>query len=433
LLFTEEYLYILTIVIIKMDIQLEKKKGIKPKHIGYAALAILILFALWQLIFSESVSTFRTEKDKLSITEVTAGKFDDYITINGTVAPISTIFMDAYEGGRVTEKLIEEGAMVKKGDIILTLENTNLYEQILSSESNLALKQNDLRQTKLNFETQLIEGSKALANAVVELQRKKRNFEQQKSLYAEELISKEAFLLAQEDYNLAKKQHEIAKFKTEQDQEMKDNSLTGLDTDLNRMKKTLGMVYERLDHLNVRAPADGQLGFLDAEIGQSISQGQRIGQINVLTDYKIKASIDEHYIDRVKRDLQANLDRNDKDYALRLRKVYPEVRGGKFEVDLVFTEDKPETIRTGQNYNIRLQLGASNDALLISKGAFFGGTGGQWIFVVDPSGDFATKRNIKIGKQNSRYYEVLEGLQPGEKVITSNYDSFGEAEKIVLK
>ena len=433
MLFTEEYLYILTIVIIKMDIQLEKKKGIKPKHIGYAALAILILFALWQLIFSESVSTFRTEKDKLSITEVTAGKFDDYITINGTVAPISTIFMDAYEGGRVTEKLIEEGAMVKKGDIILTLENTNLYEQILSSESNLALKQNDLRQTKLNFETQLIEGSKALANAVVELQRKKRNFEQQKSLYAEELISKEAFLLAQEDYNLAKKQHEIAKFKTEQDQEMKDNSLTGLDTDLNRMKKTLGMVYERLDHLNVRAPADGQLGFLDAEIGQSISQGQRIGQINVLTDYKIKASIDEHYIDRVKRDLQANLDRNDKDYALRLRKVYPEVRGGKFEVDLVFTEDKPETIRTGQNYNIRLQLGASNDALLISKGAFFGGTGGQWIFVVDPSGDFATKRNIKIGKQNSRYYEVLEGLQPGEKVITSNYDSFGEAEKIVLK
>ncbi|MGB5553884.1 MAG: efflux RND transporter periplasmic adaptor subunit, partial [Flavobacteriaceae bacterium] len=204
-------------------------------------------------------------------------------------------------------------------------------------------------------------------------------------------------------------------------------------TDLNRMQKTLGMVYQRLDHLNVRAPADGQLGFLDAEIGQNITQGQRIGQINVLTDYKIEASIDEHYIDRVQRDLVAVIERNGTDYPLRLRKVYPEVRNGKFKVDLVFTGDKPETIRTGQSYNIKLQLGESSDALLLPKGSFFQSTGGQWIFVVNADGDEALKRNIRIGKQNSRFYEVLEGLQAGEKVITSNYDSFGEAEKIVLK
>ena len=193
------------------------------------------------------------------------------------------------------------------------------------------------------------------------------------------------------------------------------------------------MVYERLDHLNVRAPADGQLGFLDAEIGQNISQGQRIGQINVLTDFKIEAAIDEHYIDRVKRDLSASLERNGKEYELRLRKVYPEVRNGRFNVDLVFTGDKPETIRAGQSYNIRLQLGASNDALLLPKGGFFQSTGGQWVFVVDPSGNEAIKRNIRVGKQNTRYFEVLEGLEPGEQVITSNYDSFGEAERIVLK
>jgi len=416
-----------------MDIQLEKKKGLQPKHYGYIALGLLFLFAAYQFIFTSSVSTFRTEKDKLSIAEVTQGKFDDYITINGNVAPIATIYMDAYEGGRVTEKLIEEGATVKKGDIILKLENMNLYEQILQSESNLALKQNDLRSTKLNFDSRLVEGKKSLATSSTDLQRLKRNFEQNQALYTEELISKEDYLKSKEDYELSQKQFEIVKLQTENDAKLAETSLTGLDSDLARMQKTLGMVYQRLDHLNVRAPADGQLGFLDAEIGQSIAQGERIGQINVLTDYKIEATIDEHYIDRVIRDLTALLERNGKEYPLRLRKVYPEVRNGKFKVDLVFTDEKPETIRTGQSYNIKLQLGESSDALLLPKGSFFQSTGGQWIFVVNPDGDVALKRNIRIGKQNSRYYEVLEGLQAGEKVITSNYDSFGEAEKIVLK
>ena len=416
-----------------MDIQLEKKKGIRPKHIGYAALGLLLAFVAYQFIFTTSVSTFRTEKDKLSINSTIQGKFDDYITINGNVAPISTIYMDAYEGGRVSEKLIEEGAMVKKGDIILKLENSALYEQILASESNLALKQNDLRSTKLTFDSRQVEGRKDLVNSEYEVQKLKRNFEQNEALYQEELISKEEYLLSKENYELAQKQYDIIKLQTEQDKALRGTSLAGLDTDLNRMQKTLSMVYERLDHLNVRAPADGQLGFLDAEIGQNISQGQRIGQVNVLTDYKIEADIDEHYIDRVKRDLIANMERNGSEYALRLRKVYPEVRNGRFQVDLVFSEDKPETIRTGQSYNIKLQLGASSEALLLPKGSFFTSTGGQWVFVVAPNGEYATKRNIRIGKQNSKYYEVLEGLETGEQVITSGYDSFGDAEKIVLR
>jgi HlyD family secretion protein len=416
-----------------MDIQLEKKKGLRPKHFGYIALGLLLLFTGYQLIFATSVATYRTDKEKLSISEVTQGKFDDYITINGNVAPIATIYMDAYEGGRVAEKLIEEGATVKKGDIILKLENMRLYEQILQSESNLALKQNDLRSTMLNFDSRQVEGRKSLATASTELQKLKRNFEQNEALYADELISREVYLTSKENYELSKKQFEIVKQQTEHDDELRKTSLAGLDADLERMQKTLGMVYQRLDHLNVRAPADGQLGFLDAEIGQNITQGERIGQVNVLTDYKIEANIDEHYIDRVQRDLMAILERNGTEYPLRLRKVYPEVRNGRFKVDLVFTEDKPETIRTGQSYNIKLQLGESNDALLLPKGSFFQSTGGQWIFVLGPDGDEALKRNIRIGKQNSRYYEVLEGLQAGESVITSNYDSFGEAEKLVLR
>src|SRR6056297_1429797 len=416
-----------------MDIQLEKKKGLRPKHYGYIAIGLLLLFVGYQLIFSTSVSTFRTEKDKLSIATVTQGKFDDYITINGNVAPITTIYMDAYEGGRVTEKLIEEGAMVKKGDIILKLENMNLYEQILASESNLALKQNDLRSTKLTFDSRQVEGRRSLATASTDLQRLKRNFEQNKALFEDELISEEAYQLSKENYELSQKQYDIVKMQTENDDELRKTSLTGLDADLARMQKTLGMVYQRLDHLNVRAPADGQLGFLDAEIGQNIAQGQRIGQINVLTDYKIEADIDEHYIDRVKRDLSATLERNGNEFKLRLRKVYPEVRNGRFRVDLVFVDERPETIRTGQSYNIKLQLGESNNALLLPKGGFFQSTGGQWVFVISPDGNEAIKRNVRLGKQNSRYYEVLEGLQPGEQVITSNYDSFGDAERIVLK
>ena len=331
------------------------------------------------------------------------------------------------------KKLIEEGATVKQGDIILKLENINLYEQIMTSESNLAIKQNDLRSTKLTFDSRQVEGRRSLATASTDLQRLKRNFEQNQALYNEELISQEEYLTSKENYELSQKQYNIVKLQTEQDDELRKTSLTGLDADLNRMRKTLSMVYQRLDHLNVRAPADGQLGFLDAEIGQNIVPGQRIGQINVLTDYKIKASIDEHYIDRVIRDLTAVLERNNSEYGLRLRKVYPEVRNGKFEVDLVFTKEKPETIRTGQSYNIKLQLGESSEALLLPKGSFFQSTGGQWIFVVGPDGGEAIKRSIRIGKQNSRYYEVLEGLEAGEKVITSNYDSFGEAERIVLK
>ena len=320
-----------------MDIKLEKKKGLRPKHYGYIALGLLLLFTGWKLLFGTQVSTFRTDKEKLSIAEVSQGKFDDYITINGNVAPIATIYMDAYEGGRVTEKLIEEGAMVKKGDIILKLENRALYEQILASESNLALKQNDLRSTRLAFDSRQVEGKKSLATAEYELKRLKRNFAQNEALYKDELISSEDYLTSKENYELSQRQYEIIKLQTVQDDELRSTSLATLDSDLARMPKTLSMVYERIDQLNVRPPADGPLGFLDAEIGQSIAQGERIGQINVQTDYKIEAMIDEHYIDRVTRDLTAILERNGNEYALRLRKVYPEVRNGRFKVDLVYS------------------------------------------------------------------------------------------------
>ncbi len=416
-----------------MDVKIEKKKGLTRKHIAYIILGALVLFMGCKLYFGSSImSSSKIDRSTLYIADVKQGKFDDYITINGTVAPITTVYMDAYEGGRVAEKLIEEGATVKKGDIILKLENVNLYEQILASESNLALKQNDLRSTKLTFDSRQISGLKALATSEYELGMLKRNYTQNKELYADELISKEEYLISKEKFELAQKQNGIAQLQTSSDEKMKNTSFKELDADLNRMQKTLKMVYERLDHLNVRAPVDGQLGFLDAEIGQNISKGDRIGQVNILTNYKIEALIDEHYIDRIKRDLSATLERNNTEYKLKVRKVYPEVRNGKFKIDLIFTSKKPETIRSGQSYNIKLQLGASNDAVLIPKGKFFQKTGGQWIFVMNEDQSEAVRRFIKIGKQNSKYYEILDGLLGGEKVIVSGYEGFMDSEKIIV-
>lgn len=415
-----------------MDIQIEKKTGFQKKHLAYFIIGAGILLMGWKLVSMDSGSVFRTEKQRLTISEVTQGKFDDYITINGSVVPIATIYMDAYEGGRVIEKIVEEGSMVKKGDIILKLENQGLYERILASENNLALKQNDLRNTKFNFDAREVEGRKSLVQSDFELTQSKRAYEQNKALYEEELIAKEEYLQAKEQFELSKKQNEIAKLQREQDDKLRNTTLIELEEDLVRMKKTLSMVYERIDHLNVRASADGQLGFLDAEIGQNINAGERIGQINVLTDYKIEAAIDEHYIDRVKRNLTGILERDGRTYNLRLRKVYPEVRDGRFKVDLVFTEDRPETIRTGQSYIIKLQLGESRDAVLLSRGGFYQSSGGQYVFALAQNGTKASKRAIKIGKQNSNYYEILDGLLPGDQVITSSYDSFGEAERVLL-
>ncbi|TCI84593.1 efflux RND transporter periplasmic adaptor subunit [Tenacibaculum sp. M341] len=415
-----------------MDIQLEEKKGIKKKHIVIAIVVIAAFFIGQKLLFGFSGTTYKTDRNRLSIAEVKKGKFDDYISINGSVAPIATIYMDAYEGGRVVEKKIEEGAMVKKGEIILRLENQNLYERILSSENNLALKQNDLRSTRLNFDARQIEGQKSLALSNYELVQKKRAFEQNEALYKEELIAKEEYLKAKEGFDLAKRNNEIAIQQTEQDKKLRNATMTELNSDLARMRKTLSMVYNRIDHLNVRAPADGQLGFLDAEIGQSIKEGERIGQVNVLTDFKVEADIDEHYIDRVKRNLNAVIERNGKSYVLRLRKIFPEVRNGKFKVDLVFTDEKPETVRTGQNYSLKLQLGASNEALLIPRGGFYQSSGGQYVFVLSEDGTTALKRPVRLGKQNSKYFEVVEGLGPNEKVITSSYNGFGDAAKIAI-
>ena len=416
-----------------MDRILPKKKGLQKKHIGYIAIGLAMIVLIYMAFFTDRTSTYKVDKDKLIIETVIRDQFNDYITVTGTVEPISTIFLDAQEGGRVEEILIEEGSMVKKGDIILKLSNPDLHLAILDSEAQLAEKDNFLRNTQIAMEQDRLQIKRELLNLRYDIERKDRNFRQNEILIKDNLISKEEFIRSKEDLEMAIQSRDLFIERQKQDSIYRSVQVDIMINNLNNMRRNLELVRQRVENLNVRATVDGQLGLLVPEIGQSISRGANMGQINVLTSYKVTAQIDEHYIDRVRTQLTATLDRQGSEFNLVVRRVYPEVRNGTFEIDMVFRDSMPDNIRTGQTYYISLQLGQPKESVLVPIGGFFQETGGQWIFVLDPEETFAIKRNISIGRKNPKYYEVLEGLQPGEKVIISGYETFGKNEKLIFK
>jgi HlyD family secretion protein len=416
-----------------MDRPIEKKKGIQKKHLIYGGLGIAMIALIYMAFFAERTSTYKVEQDKLIIETVTEEQFNDYITVPGTVEPITIIYLDAQEGGRVEEKVVEEGSMVKKGDIILKLSNPDLHLNILDSEAQLAEKENFLRNTQINMEQQRLQIKRELVNLKYEIERKERNYQQNEILMKDNLISKEEFIRSKEDVDMARQSKELFLERQRQDSSFYSININSMVNNLENMRRNLNLVRQRAENLNVRAPVDGQLGLLTPEIGQSIQRGANMGQINVLTSYKVVAQIDEHYIDRVRTQLSATLDRQGTEFNLVVKRVYPEVRNGTFEIDMIFRDTMPDNIRTGQTYYTSLQLGQPKVSVLVPIGGFFQETGGQWIFVLDPSESFATKRNISIGRKNPKYYEVLSGLTPGEKVIVSGYETFGKNEKLILK
>lgn len=416
-----------------MDKIIEPKKGIQRKHVIWGAGTILFIYLILKIVLGDHSPAFRVERDRLTISDVEEGMFSDYISVIGQVEPIATIYLDATEGGRVEERFIDEGTMVRRGDVILRLSNNLLYQTILNSEAALAEKENYLRNTRVTFEAELIQSKKNLLESEYRLERKKRTYFQNEELISKKYIPKEEYIQSKEDYEYEVKLLELNKIKSANDSLLRITSMLSLESDLIKMREMYNLVRGRLDDLKVKAPVDGQIGMLDAEIGQSIGAGQRIGQINVLTDYKLSSRIDEHYIDRVMYGLKSSFERNDTQYNLMVRKVYPEVRESQFKVEMVFEGNRPENIRTGQTFQMRLELGESGRAVMIPRGGFFQSTGGQWIFVLNDDETEAVKRMIRIGKQNPQFYEVTEGLVPGEKVITSGYELFGNAEKILFK
>ena len=418
-----------------MDKIIEKKKGIAvaftKKALPFWFGALMAAFILW-LVLRDDASTLRVNGETLSISEVRSGEFNDYIRISGQVQPMTTIQISPQEGGIVQEILIEEGSKVKAGDEILRMSNDNLDLQILNSEAELAEKENLLRNTMISMEQQRLSVQQEKLQLQIEVKRLKRKYEQSKALYEEKLIAREEYLMAEEDYQIAAGRLELVKERATQDSLYRSVEIKQMQESLDNMRLNMQMIRKRKDNLTIKSPIDGELGLLEVVLGQSIASGMKIGQINDLDSYKIEAQIDEHYIDRVSAGLEARFERQNETFGAVIRKVYPEVREGKFKADFRFNGEQPANIRTGQTYYLNLQLGQPESAVLIPRGTFYQKTGGKWIYVVSPEGGKAVKREIRIGRQNPQFYEVLEGLEPGEKVITSGYDNFGDNEVLVF-
>ena len=418
-----------------MDRVLEKKKGIalvfSKKALPYWFGAMMAAFILW-LIFRDDASTLRINGDTITIGEVRSGEFNDYIRISGQVHPMTTIQVSPRESGIVEEIVVEEGAQVKAGDVIIRLSNDDLDLEILNSEANLAEKENALRNTIIQMEQDKMQLSLNILELETEVKRKGRTLESQKRLFDDGLIGKEEYLRSEEDYTLFCKKLEVTIARAVQDSLYRSVQIKQMEESLENMKINMQRIRRRKDNLAVKAPIDGELGLLEVVLGQSIGSGAKIGQINAMDSYKIEAQIDEHYIDRVFAGLSATFERQNETYDAVIRKVYPEVRSGKFQADFRFSGEQPANIRTGQTYYLNLQLGQPESAILIPRGTFYQKTGGKWIYVVSPEGGKAVKREIRIGRQNPQFYEVIEGLEPGEKVITSGYDSFGDNEVLVF-
>lgn len=419
-----------------MDIKLEKKNGwravFSKKSLPYLGAALVTVLVVW-LLMKENTTTLRVNMATVTVSSVEEGEFNDYVSLSGTVQPMTTMQLSPLESGVVERIVADEGTSVKTGDVILELSNKQLSMQILQSEADLAEKQNILRNTLISMEQERLSLRQEMLQLDLEVTRKQRAHEQNKELFNEKLIAREVYLQSKEDYELALNRRSLVRERQRQDSLYRTVQVAQLDENLRSMQLNMQLIRERVDNLKVKAPIDGELGMLSAVLGQTLSQGSAIGQINDLSAYKVTAMVDEHYIDRIVTGLTASFMRQDNSYGMIIRKVYPEVREGKFRVDLTFNSELPDNIRTGQTYNLNLQLGQPVEAVYIPRGAFFQKTGGRWIYVLDESGEKAYRREIRIGRQNPRFYEVLEGLSKGEKVITSSYDNFGDNEVLILK
>jgi len=415
-----------------MDIQLEKKR-FSTKKIGYVigGLAILALI-VFVLISSTGNSKLNVEKERISINNATQGVFQENIPVNGIVLPITTIYLDALEGGRVEEKFVEDGAIMKKGDPILRLSNTDLELSLVNQETQvynlltqMQISQNAARQNTINRVNQFTDVENSLIEA-------KRVYDLNKKLYDKDAVARQDLIQAENNYNYQKERMSLSKQILAQDSIAVKIEGGQAQNSYARTQNALALMRRKVADLVVRAPVDGQLTSLDAEIGQSKNKGERLGQIDVLSGFKVRADIDEHYISRIYTGQTGSFSYNGELFTLEIKKVYTQVTNGRFQVDMQF-EKVAEGIRRGQTLQIRLALSDEKQALLIPKGGFFQKTGGNWIFKVSEDGSTAYRVDITLGSQNTEYYEVLSGLEPGDKVITSSYDNYGEVQELVLK
>lgn len=416
-----------------MDIPIEKKRFSTSKLIKIGLAVLLVAFILYVIIFSSGNSKLNVETERLSISTAQNGVFQENIPVIGVVLPITTIYLDAIEGGRVEEKYVEDGAVMKAGDPILRLSNTDLELSLVNQETSvynlltqMQISQNAARQNTINKLNQFTD----VENSLIEAE---RVYNLNKKLFEKGVIAKQDFIQSENEYNYQKERVQLANQILKQDSVATRQELQQVQSSYQRTQNALELMRRKVADLVVKAPVDGQLTSLDAEIGETKNKGDRLGQIDVLSGFKVRVDIDEHYISRIYNGQRGSFTFNNKEYFLVIKKVYTQVTNGRFQVDMEFETEVPEGIRRGQTLQIRVALSEEKQALLIPKGGFFQQTGGNWIFKVSENGESAYRADISLGSQNTEYYEVLSGLKPGDKVITSSYDNYGNIEELVLK
>jgi len=416
-----------------MDKKIEKKKFNLPKILLYLAIAAGAVFLFFNIYKDAGTSRLNVETERLLIDTISKGIFQEFIPVTGVVQPIKTVYIDAIEGGRVDEKYVEDGAFVEKGQRILQLSNPDLQLNYINQEANIVSQINQIRTLSIQMEQQSLNLREQALDVQFQIDLLSKRTARNSQLYGDKIISKVDFEDTQDEYEHLQRREKMLALTITKDSLFQDLQQKQMQTSLDLMKKNLSFSQKSLDNLTVRAPIAGQLSGLDKELGELISEGENIAQMDDLTNFKIRARIDEFYISRIFLEQEGSFTFANKAYNLRIKKIYPQVTNGAFEVDMVFTDKVPEGIKRGQTVSIKLQLSAEQQALLLARGSFYQKTGGNWVYVIDPATGNARKINIKVGKQNPNYYEILEGLKPGDVVITSSYDNFGDKDELVLK
>jgi len=416
-----------------MDKKISKRKWTKMRLLTTAGLVVISSFILYNIVFAKKGAKLNVDGDKINIVAVTKGQFREFIPIDGTVLPIKTIRLDAIEGGIVERKYLEGGVLVEEGDTILKLSNNNLIQNFIREETQAFILVNNLENTKLGLKRNQFELKRRLIDLDYDIAEAKDGYDRGVKLRADSVISEQEFLKLKRLYDRLVSTKAIEIESQAFDYENANVQIRQTEQTLLRTRQNLEMIKANLDNLFITAPISGRLSSVNVEIGESIQTGQNLGQIDDLNGFKVRATIDEHYISRIYEGLQGTFDFAGGSHTLNIYKIYPEVNNGLFSVDLSFDAALPKEIRRGQTLQIKLQLSENIEAVKIPRGSFYQTTGGNSIFVMDESGDFAERRNIRLGRQNPRYYEVLEGLSPGDKVIISSYSGYEDKDRLVLK
>lgn len=416
-----------------MDRVIEKKKWSTKRILTITGIAAVIALVVASYYFTSGKSKLNVDTDRITVSEIKKGTFQEFIPVNGVVLPLTTIYLDAVEGGRVEEKYVDDGTVMKKGQPILRLSNTDLQLGLVTQQTNVYNLLTQMQISKNAAQQNTVSKLNQMTDVESQLKEAERIYKLDKYLYDQKAIGSQEYQKAKNDYDYYLQKQKLTEQILQQDSTSTQQQVTQARQLFEGSQNALNVMQKKVGDLIVRAPIDGQLTSLDAEVGQSKNKGERLGQIDVLSGYKVRVDIDEHYISRIFIGLKGNFDFNNKTYNLEIKKVYTQVTNGRFQVDMEFIGDVPQGIRRGQTLQIRLALSDETQAVLLPKGGFYQQTGGNWIFKLSNDGKKAYKVDIQLGRQNPDYYEVLQGLKPGDKVVTSSYENYGDMQELVLK